>query len=568
MNRSKRKITPTLESEEVTKRSRFIVDDSDEEYTETGDVEQENEYFGLDKDLLRLSLTQSLSSHLRGSKLQAAVSNSVEILSKSFDEYLDPIPKDEKWKIGLDNATVSKLEPVLKSIRSEIEKDTPTMEKILAAHMTMENKKKAVELFDILNNTERYTEEYLDLKKRINGLLKLALPSHEKLVENERFEKELKVSDSVTNGLKDRIFKLNAPTEIKAKIYEKYVTLSSLTPDDKDYGSLLNWIEHAVSLPYNNIVENVFPKDPKSINELCCRVKNKLDENVFGLEKVKQEILNVLVNRISNKNFSSYSLALTGSPGVGKTLILSSIADALNIPFERISIGGMTDPSVIKGNPSVYMGSTPGLIVQILKKIKYANGLVFIDEIDKLGETERAREVQYALLHITDLTTNKDFRDTYLSEIPIDLSKIMFVFAMNNEYLLDRALRDRLYIIKIPDYKFEEKKEIVKTHLLPKALNELGLSPRDVIFTNDAIDRLVRSFKSSNIRPIKDEIRLVVGRINLQKSVTLEDGSTGIIDLHYKLPSIKFPVTITSENIVNLMTEKPEDERHFLSMYT
>lgn len=540
--------------------------EEDEEYVDEED--DKDEYFGLDSTILKNSLLESLSKSIKNPNLKSIVSEAVEESSKILEEYSTIKPLDNNWKIGVRKNTIRRLAPTLKSIRDELESERPTMVKILSSHLPKEDKKKTIELFDILNNTEPYTETYLDIKNRINDILKTSLSSNKHLLETEKIINELSKSYIATEDLRERIFKLNAPLEIRSRIYEKYKTMMHLGKDDKDFTTIYSWIDHALSLPYNNVIENNIKKDPKSINELCCRVKEKLDKNVYGLEGVKQEILNVLVNRISNPSFSSSILTLTGSPGVGKSMILSSVADALDIPFERISIGGLTDPAVIKGHSHTYMGATPGLIVQILKRIKYSNGLVFIDEIDKLCETERGREIQYCLLHITDLTTNKDFRDTYLSDIPIDLSKIMFVFAMNNEDHLDRALKDRLYIIKVPDYKPEEKKEILKRHLIPLALRDVGIKEEDVKFDDASIDKLIKSFpSSSNIRPLKDEIRLIIGRINLQRSVTLEDSSTGVIQLQYKLPSIKFPLLIDENNISLIMTKRHKEEKAFLSMY-
>jgi ATP-dependent Lon protease len=334
-----------------------------------------------------------------------------------------------------------------------------------------------------------------------------------------------------------------------------------LTVDAKDYDSNKAWLEYALALPYDSLVKYDLPSNSGGINDFCVRLKRNLDKKVFGLETAKQELMQIMINRITNPKGNNVNLALCSPPGLGKSLIFSTIAETLGIPFERISIGGLTDAAVLKGHSSTYIGSEPGLIVQLLKRVRCSNALVFIDEIDKLGETERGREVQYALLHITDATTNKEFRDTYLSDIPLDLSRLWFVFAMNNDRWIDKALKDRLHVVKLKNYSRSEKESIVKSYLLPQAVEEVGMKIEDVSISADALSALVRSMdQDAGIRPLKEEVRLLVGKINVLRSITLADGTTGEIKLDYEVPGFKLPLMITVDTYKRLRSKKDEDD--------
>jgi intein/homing endonuclease len=243
------------------------------------------------------------------------------------------------------------------------------------------------------------------------------------------------------------------------------------------------------------------------------------------------------------------------------TMIYSAVAEAYGIPFERVSLGGLHDPAVLKGHSSTYIGAEPGLIVKILQRIKCSNGMIFFDEMDKLGQTERGREVQYALLQILDATTNKDFRDTYLADITIDLSKFWFVVAMNHDEWLDHAVRDRLHIMRLKSYKRSEKEEIARQFLLPGALKEVGMPLDSVTFTPEAIKRLVSQMpEEGNVRPIKDEMALLIGRINLYRSLLLPDGGTGQLKLDFSIPNFSLPLTVTPELVDRLRCKKEEEE--------
>jgi hypothetical protein len=574
--------SPVVPRPTVTHRvvqSPVVVEDehSDEDDAEVSDAEEDDEkeydpeaeerdpkYFEDDTSPMKTLIVEELLKNFKldAKDVEPVVDQALRKLPLLTDEYSKSHPADLIWKIGVDPNVVRRLEPTLISLRDEIQVEQPTILRILGAHISRDDKKKALEYFDVLENVEPYTEDFLRLKTVINDILKKAYKTHDEMLKLQADEKVLQGTAPVL-GYLERIVALEASAEIKARIYEKYQAFKELSADGRDYESQKTWLDHALALPYDKIHDTELPTTPEGINALCVKIKAKLDEKVYGLEKVKQQLLGYVVSRITNPaGGSRINLALSGPPGVGKSLILGCIAEAMGLPFECISLGGLQDSSVLKGHSSTYIGSEPGIIVQILKRIKTKRGFILFDEIEKLASSERGREVQYSLLHITDFTANKDYRDNYLSDLPIDLSGMFFVFAMNNDDWLDKALRDRLSISHIKSYTHKEKEKIVRSYILPSALKDVGLEPESVLFNDDALSAFVRSGpQDENIRPLKDEIVAIVTKINLYRSVLLADGTTGEVKLDFKIPKFKIPLTLTPEliNTLSARNDKEED---------
>jgi ATPase family associated with various cellular activities (AAA) len=569
------------------RRSKVKDADPDEEFAsakddpgETGEDdldpgEEDDEYFEDDVDPLTTIVVDSLVKKFSLSKEEAKVAVKEALRGKSIltDEYSQSRPADQNWKVGLDPHVVRRLEPELIDLREELATEKLTIVKILTADLAREHKKKALEWYDALQNIEPYTADYLQARDDLMNYIRtnrrtfpqvaggLVLAPEEKerqlLVEEQAVVKLLGEHPSY----RQRILELNATREVKARIYQRWLTFKDLNSTSDEYGARKQWLEHALSLPYNQLTGLAKPESPLVMNGLLCAITHNLNRKVYGLAQAKQELLQVLAQRLTNPLGSHPNLALVGASGTGKSLIYSSVAEAYGIPFERVSLGGLTDSAVLKGHSSTYVGAEPGLMVKILQRIKCSNGMVFFDELDKLGTSESGREVQYALLHLMDATTNKDYRDTYLADIPLDLSKLWFVCAMNHSNWLDSAMRDRLHIIRLKSYTSEEKKVIARDYLLPAALTDVGLPPNSVTFTPDAIHRLVASMPSdTNVRPLKDELSLIVGRVNLYRSVLLADGTTGDVKLTFNIPRFCLPLTVTAELLKCLGTTKDNEE--------
>ena len=273
-------------------------------------------------------------------------------------------------------------------------------------------------------------------------------------------------------------------------------------------------------------------------------IYTRLDEKVYGMKHVKERVIEIFNNRRSNPGTRSM-LALKGSPGTGKTFLAKALSESFDppMPFDHISLGGIEDPSIFRGSDSSWVGSTPSIILHILRRMKYNNGIIFLDEIDKLGNPEdksRGSQVQYALLHIVDYTNNKEFQDVYLNEFTHDFSNIWWIFGMNDDSWLDSILRSRLDIITVEGYKTHEKIDIITKFMVPEILKDIGLEKESVSITKHACECLImllsEKMKGGDLRPLKQELHRIISRIHmLQENYLTEEGEK--IELSYSLPN-------------------------------
>lgn len=302
---------------------------------------------------------------------------------------------------------------------------------------------------------------------------------------------------------------------------------------------------------------------PREINSFIAKVRDKLDNDpeigLYGMSEAKDEIVTALNNRITNP-CANVLVCLTGSPGSGKSAVAAATAAAIGLPFERISLGGFTDPCFLLGSDPHYLGSTPGIILRILRTMRVSNGVVLLDEIDKIGNDVRGLQVQAAVMHITDYTTNKDFRDKYLSDYGHDISGIWFMASCNNPERLEAPLRDRLNIIHVDKYNRQEFKHIARNYTLPRTLKDVNI-PRELVTMDDsgaeAILRLLgNNIDMEGVRPIQRIVKTIVSRINLLRTTVLEDGTTGDLKIKYKIDGFKLPIVINSSVVSSLIDSK------------
>ena len=319
-----------------------------------------------------------------------------------------------------------------------------------------------------------------------------------------------------TKELKSKLSKIVLPKEVAEKCKIEMSRLEKMNPYSAESGVVRNYLEWVVDLPWS---------DKTKPNKSLSYAQKVLDRDHYGLEKVKERILEFIAVQIKNENLRGPILCLVGAPGVGKTSLAKSIAEALKRKFVKVSLGGVRDESEIRGHRRTYIGAMPGRIIQSMRKAKVTNPLILLDEIDKMSHDFRGDPAS-ALLEVLDPEQNNSFSDHYL-EVDYDLSKAMFVATANSLATIPVPLRDRMEIIRIAGYTENEKLHIAKEHLLSKQRKENGLTNSELSITDEAILHLIRTYTfEAGVRNLNREMsnlgRKAAKEIVTKKVKTLE----------------------------------------------
>ncbi len=299
--------------------------------------------------------------------------------------------------------------------------------------------------------------------------------------------------------------------EADETFHKEMARLRRMNPQAAEYSIQMNYLELLLELPWSD-----YTKDNFNLK----KVKAVLDKDHFGLEKVKERILEHLAVLKLKGDMKAPILCLVGPPGVGKTSLGKSVAHALKRQFVRMSLGGLHDESEIRGHRKTYIGAMPGRILQSLKKAKSGNPVFILDEIDKVGKDFRG-DPSSALLEVLDPEQNSTFHDNYL-EVEYDLSKVLFIATANSLSTIQPALLDRMEIIEISGYSIEEKIEIAKRHLIPEQLAEHGLKASDIKLKPEVIGHIIQNYtRESGVRSLS---RMIAGVMrHIAKKVAMEE---------------------------------------------
>ena len=311
--------------------------------------------------------------------------------------------------------------------------------------------------------------------------------------------------------------------EVKA-IFDREVTkLSRMNPMAGDYSVQHNYVQLILDLPWNEYTKDSF--DLKKAQKI-------LDEDHFGLEQVKERILEHLAILKLKGDMKAPILCLYGPPGVGKTSLGKSVARALNRKYARISLGGLHDEAEIRGHRKTYIGAMPGRIIQNIKKVKASNPVFILDEIDKVGKDFHGDPAS-ALLEVLDPEQNSTFHDNYL-DIEFDLSRVLFITTANTISSINPALRDRMELIEVSGYIREEKVEIAKRHLIPDQLANHGLKKNQLTIPNEVLDEVIQGYtRESGVRTLNQRIAKIV-RHTAKKIAFGEDHSNTVTNTDVK----------------------------------
>ncbi len=360
-------------------------------------------------------------------------------------------------------------------------------------------------LSDIYEEEEKYNiERDLDLKvkKEIDANQKEYF-LREKLKAIKEELGDISPKDEEVDELRLKIKKLDANEKIKERLnneLSRYEALSNVSPE---INLIRNYIDWLLSLPWN-----VSTIDNDNLND----VKKILDDSHYGLDKVKERIIEFLAVKKQTNSLNGPILCLVGPPGVGKTSLAFSIAKAMNRNFVKMSVGGVNDEAEIMGHRRTYLGANPGRIISSMKKAKSNNPVFLIDEIDKMTKDVKGDPAS-ALLDVLDPEQNSLFSDNYIEE-EYDLSKVMFIATANYIEQIPEALKDRLEIVRLSGYTEFEKIDIVKKHLLPKVCGEHGINYDKINISNDVILSVIRFYtKEAGVRELERQFASVVRKI-------------------------------------------------------
>lgn len=427
-------------------------------------------------------------------------------LIKAFDEYI--------YATECDESKVSSL--------IDQENNLSKISDLVAAYMQLSDEKKQIilETIDVHERIEKlliFIEEEIQIvqiEKEISNKVKTKIDKSNKeyflreqikAIQQELGEDEQarEVSKYVSYLRKSKLSK-----QVKEKAQYEIDRLLKANSGDANY--IRNYLDWLIALPWGKSTKDSFDID---------KVSKVLDDEHYGLQEVKERILEYLAVKQYTKSLKGPILCLVGPPGVGKSSIAESIADSLNRKFVRISLGGIKDEAEIRGHRRTYIGAMPGRIIYALKEAKVNNPLILLDEIDKLSNDYKGNPAD-ALLEVLDPNQNKTFRDSFM-EVDIDLSNILFVTTANSLETIPRALLDRMEIIEVSGYTYEEKFNIAKKHLLKRVMKECNVDESKIKISDNAIKEIINGYtRESGVRSLEREINKVIRKsiIELIKS--------------------------------------------------
>ena len=319
------------------------------------------------------------------------------------------------------------------------------------------------------------------------------------------------MTDSKTTEIEkfqNRLKKLKLNEEADRAVKDELEKLQLIEPSSPEYNVSRNYLDWLTILPWG-----VFSKDSFNIS----RARNVLDRDHYGLKDVKERILEFIAVGKMKGDIAGSILCLVGPPGVGKTSVGRSIADALGRKFFRFSLGGMRDEAEIKGHRRTYIGAMPGKFIQAMKSVGTSNPVIMLDEIDKIGASFQGDPAS-ALLEVLDPEQNGSFRDHYL-DVPFDLSNVLFISTANQIDTIPRPLLDRMEMIRLSGYILEEKLEIAKRYLIPRALTSHGLDRGQVKIQKAALKQIIEGYaREAGVRTLEKQIKKIMRRAAMKFS--------------------------------------------------
>ncbi|MCB0402030.1 MAG: endopeptidase La [Flavobacteriales bacterium] len=451
-----------------------------------------------------------------GKSFDALVS-SIKDLASQIIEQSPTIPTEATFAIKNIESPTFLINFIASNMKADVENKQAlleTPELIERATSLLEHLTNELQLLELKNDIQSKVRSDLDRQQREYFLNQQIKQIQEELGGDPQ---QQEVEEFVKKAKKKKW-----PKAIAKRFDKELLKFQRLNPQAAEYSVQLNYLETLVELPWNETTKDNF--DLK-------RAQRILDRDHFGLEKVKERIMEYLAVLKLKGDMKSPILCLYGPPGVGKTSLGKSIADALGRKYVRMSLGGLRDEAEVRGHRKTYIGAMPGRVIQNIKKADSSNPVFVLDEIDKLGNSFQG-DPSSALLEVLDPEQNEHFYDNFL-EVDYDLSKVLFIATANSLSTIQPALRDRMEIIEINGYTVEEKIEIANRHLLPKLLKNHGLKNTDLKLGKKVIEKIITDYtRESGVRLLEKKLAKLVR--NKAKQIAMEELDTpqpGVDDL-------------------------------------
>ena len=481
--------------------------------------------------------------------------------AKSFlRRYLDDIHKKKRTK-----AESKELE----KLRHLIYKSTPSVTRILRCSATRDEKIVLLKKFYSAASDTLNAEHAQKIQDDIDSRIK-ELNNHPMDVKTrgkiERKAKKLDVKSGAKVSLLYKVMNKNLPEFHKTFLMRKCRSLEMLSESDDEFYRITELIELCVQIPFVERISFAITQESsqRKKNACACRMMDELNQEMYGMSKLKEELLSFAMDHMQNFNTRNNIIALQGPPGIGKTMIAKSISKIMRVPFHEISMTGKESGDIV-GHSSTWVGSKPGEIVRALTRMGIKNGVIFIDEIDKASQSCLS-----TLLPILDPIQRHDYRDKFIPELSLDISEVLFIITLNDLDIINSALRSRMNTFTISDYNRLDKMNIVNKFFIPDVEHTYNIGPPTVIMTEEGISHLLdkaETEEKTGVRRVKQLVHNLYRRISMLRDITLSDGSRGLLDLGIP-ESVRFPLKLTASVIKSLAMDDEKAQEHVSYMYT
>lgn len=472
---------------------------------------------------------------------------------------------DEYKYLSIEENKRTKLNNIYNTVKQQLSNKAITICDILKlTGITHNERLELMEEYAFMQSYDTDIREYTRLREQLRRKMiyfRERDTEHHELVAKDKQKTKLSQYNISKNEMEDKILNMKCDEYTQATIYQKYLKLASMVSSDNEYHKLHEWLNFVVNIPFN--ISKEIKLDVEG--NVASYIRNKLDEELYGMENVKEEIILFVRQKLKNPELSNLSLALAGPPGVGKTKIIRTLSKILDIPFEHISMGGVSDVSYLNGELYVYEGSKPGKIMNTACKLGCNNGIIFFDEIDKIDTSFKGSKVSNKMIHITDFTQNDKYADDYCPELNFGLDKFWFIFSLNDVNNVHPVLKDRMYIINVEGYDLKQKKEIVKRHIIPKVVERYGMNNNDITIPDDVITFVINKAKDGKgVRELERLFEIIYRKLDIL--CELYRNNDNDTKMSFRIKNFTLPYTLQMLDIRTL-TAGYEEKKEIPGLY-